>query len=575
MNKEKHIYKLPDGWIWTTIGEIGIVQSGGTPSTRNKEFWGDEVSWITPADLSGYKEKYILKGNRSITKTGLDYSSAKLLPKGTILFSSRAPIGYTVITKNELATNQGFKNLIPTKSLNSEYVYYYFKTLKSKAEEVASGTTFLELSVKKFSQLPFPLAPPKEQERIVLKIESLFSELNQAEKGLQKAKQQLDVYRHALLKSAFEGKLTEIWRKQFSSPKFLPQDIVQMDLASRKNYWIRRKEIEFEGKGKHPKTLDWQKKYPIPFSLANEDFLMPKEWGITNWSQISNWITYGFTKVMQHEKSGIPIVTAKNVIHNKISFEQVHFASVEAFNSLSEKDVPMVGDILITKDGTLGRAAIVEDDMFCINQSVAVIWLRSTIMNKQFLLYYTQTPHVQTWIKNNAKGSTIKHLSVSDFPKLEIPIPTIEEQLKIVNELESQFTLIENLEKTIKKSLNDVKIFKQSLLKKAFEGKLVNQESGDESAIILLQKIKKEKDQYLKTQKEVDKLKPKKKKQLDKKKTVLEILKESKEPISTQELWANSIHEGDIESFYSEIKEIYSKLTEFKEDTQSLISLKK
>ena len=213
MEKGKQIYKLPEGWIWSTIGDIGIVQSGGTPSTRNKEFWEGEISWITPADLSGYKGKYISKGNRSISKLGLDHSSAKLLPKGTILFSSRAPIGYTVIAKNELATNQGFKNLIPTKSLNCEYVYYYFQTLKPKAEKVASGTTFLELSATKFSQLPFPLAPLQEQERIVFKIESLFSELDQAEKGLQKAKKQLEIYRLTLLKSAFEGKLTEQCRQ--------------------------------------------------------------------------------------------------------------------------------------------------------------------------------------------------------------------------------------------------------------------------------------------------------------------------------------------------------------------------
>jgi type I restriction enzyme, S subunit len=76
MEKGKLTYKLPEGWIWTTIGEIGVVQSGGTSSTRNKELLGDEISWITPADLSGYKGKYISKGNRSISKLGLDYSSA-------------------------------------------------------------------------------------------------------------------------------------------------------------------------------------------------------------------------------------------------------------------------------------------------------------------------------------------------------------------------------------------------------------------------------------------------------------------------------------------------------------------
>ncbi|MFY4842829.1 restriction endonuclease subunit S, partial [Aliarcobacter butzleri] len=82
--------------------------------------------------------------------------------------------GYTVIAQNELTTNQGFKNLITTESLLSEYVYYYFKTLKPLAEEVASGTTFLELSAQKFSKLPFPLAPLKEQLKIVTKLNELF-----------------------------------------------------------------------------------------------------------------------------------------------------------------------------------------------------------------------------------------------------------------------------------------------------------------------------------------------------------------------------------------------------------------
>lgn len=200
--------KLPKNWILTTIGKVGIVVSGGTPSTKKSEYWeGGNISWITPADLSKYNEKNISKGKRNITQEGLDYSSAKLLPKGTVLFSSRAPIGYTVIAKNELATNQGFKNLITTKSLSSDYVYYYFKTLKKSAEEVASGTTFLELSATKFSKLPFPLAPLEEQKKIVLKIEELFSVLFEIELLLQKTRKLLINYRLSILNNAFKGKL--------------------------------------------------------------------------------------------------------------------------------------------------------------------------------------------------------------------------------------------------------------------------------------------------------------------------------------------------------------------------------
>ena len=104
---------------------------------------------------------------------------------------------------------------------------------------------------------------------------------------------------------------------------------------------------------------------------------------------------------------------------------------------------------------------------------------------------------------------------------------------------------------------------------------MIAQDNTNEPANLLLEKIRIEKSEYLKAQKELDKLKPKKKRQMDKKKTVLEILKESKEPISTQELWTNSIHEGDIESFYSEIREIFEQFDEIKESTESLLSLKK
>ncbi len=212
MNIEKNI-KLPKNWLLTTIGEIGIIVSGGTPSTQNKNYWGEEIPWITPSDLSKYTKKYISHGNRNISKEGLNNSSAKLLPKGTILFSSRAPIGYTVIAQNELTTNQGFKNLIITESLSSEYVYYYFKTLKPIAEEVASGTTFLELSAQKFSKLQFPLAPLKEQLKIVTKLNELFINIERTESDLQNTLKKLNMYKYSMLH--------EIFNKQTSDRKII------------------------------------------------------------------------------------------------------------------------------------------------------------------------------------------------------------------------------------------------------------------------------------------------------------------------------------------------------------------
>jgi len=101
--------KTPEHWEIKRLDEVGDIFSGGTPSTKDEDNWGEEIIWITPSDLTGYLAKTIHKGKKSISKLGLSMSSARLMPKGSVLFSSRAPIGYVVIAGTELCTNQGFK----------------------------------------------------------------------------------------------------------------------------------------------------------------------------------------------------------------------------------------------------------------------------------------------------------------------------------------------------------------------------------------------------------------------------------------------------------------------------------
>lgn len=207
------LWELPDSWQWTTIAGLGDVVSGGTPSTKDPSYWNGEINWITPADLSGYSNKFIMRGAKSLTNDGLENSSAKLMPAGSVHFSSRAPVGYVVISQAEISTNQGFKSLIPAQGIFNEYIYYYLKSAKHIAEERAGGTTFKELSGKAFSQLPVPIAPQNEQYRIVAKIEELFSELDKGVEYLKTSQEQLKVYCQSVLKYAFEGKLTEQWRE--------------------------------------------------------------------------------------------------------------------------------------------------------------------------------------------------------------------------------------------------------------------------------------------------------------------------------------------------------------------------
>ena len=185
------------------ISEIGSIISGATPKTSDATNYGGDIPWLTPADLSGYTNKYIERGARNISKKGYDSCSTQIMPAGSILFSSRAPIGYVAIAANPICTNQGFKSIVPNKNVDSEFLFYQLKFLKNQIADLGRGTTFKEISGKTLGSVEIVLPDLKEQKRIVNKIEELFSELDSAVETLKKTKEQLAVYRQSVLKEAF------------------------------------------------------------------------------------------------------------------------------------------------------------------------------------------------------------------------------------------------------------------------------------------------------------------------------------------------------------------------------------
>lgn len=208
-------YEVPDNWVWTRLGNITVIVGGGTPSSKIKEYFFDgNIPWITPADLSGYTNMYISNGRRNITELGLKKSSAKIVPKNTVLLSSRAPIGYVAIADNQICTNQGFKNLLPSTCFISIYMYFYLKYSKELLISKASGTTFLELSGGNASKVEFPLPPLTEQQRIVDRIESLFEKIDQAKGLIQNVIDSYENRKSAILHKAFTGELTKKWREE-------------------------------------------------------------------------------------------------------------------------------------------------------------------------------------------------------------------------------------------------------------------------------------------------------------------------------------------------------------------------
>ncbi|GAA8111813.1 restriction endonuclease subunit S [Helicobacter pylori] len=154
----------PSNWQKVRLGDIAEIIGGGTPSTQITSFWNGSINWFTPTEIG--ITKYVHKSQRTITPLGLKKSSAKLLPIGTILLTSRASIGNCAILKVVATTNQGFQSLIPLEKINNEFLYYLILTLKNKLLKLASGSTFLEVSPNKIKNLLIPLPPLNEQSAI-------------------------------------------------------------------------------------------------------------------------------------------------------------------------------------------------------------------------------------------------------------------------------------------------------------------------------------------------------------------------------------------------------------------------
>ena len=159
-------FDAPGNSVPGLISDLGEVVGGATPSTDNPEYFCDDgIAWISPKDLTGTGLKFIYRGELCITESAYNSCSTKLMPAGTVLFTSRAPVGTVAIAMNDICTNQGFKSVIPKKEIGTAFVYYFLKENKQLIESHASGTTFMEVSGNVLKSIPAIVPKPDEEQR--------------------------------------------------------------------------------------------------------------------------------------------------------------------------------------------------------------------------------------------------------------------------------------------------------------------------------------------------------------------------------------------------------------------------
>lgn len=190
------------GWTYKKLGDVAEIVGGSTPKTSNPDFWGGEHYWVTPAELGDFV--YINKTERTITDEALAKTNLTLLPVGTVLLSSRAPIGKTAITTVPMYCNQGFKNIICSKVLNNKFVYYYINRIVPKLQSLGRGVTFKEISKSIVESTTIPVPGMAEQEAIVAELD----EINEAIAALQQQVADLDTLAQSTFYDMFGDPVT-------------------------------------------------------------------------------------------------------------------------------------------------------------------------------------------------------------------------------------------------------------------------------------------------------------------------------------------------------------------------------
>ena len=382
--------KIPESWATAMMGEIFTIVGGGTPASSNKAFYTDSgkgIAWITPADLGKYKQKLIFHGSRDITQAGLNSCSARLLPPGSVLFSSRAPIGHLAIAGKPVCTNQGFKSIAKSDYIDSDFIYYQLRYLKDHVASLGSGTTFKEVSGTVMKTVKFNLPPMGEQKRIVAKIESTHEKIKVIEDSVTKAEELIEKYREALLQKAFRGELVKQDPNDEPASKLLERIRAERAQAS-------------DSKKKKKDDLPPIKPEEIPFEI-------PKSWEWVRLAELSSTITDGDHQTPKRTSSGEMMLSAKNIRDGYLSFEDVDFISQADFQKSRERCCPIPGDLLMVSVGaTIGRCAIVGDkNKFSLVRSVALI--RSVYFKPELLYWLMQTDALKKQIKESQKSDLV------------------------------------------------------------------------------------------------------------------------------------------------------------------------
>lgn len=590
MKTEDSKYNLPQGWSITTIkdlvgGKESFLKDGDWIESKDQNPSG-EVRLIQLADIGDGEFKD--KSNRYMTLTRAKELNCTFLEKGDILVARMPePLGRACIFPIE--GKEKFVTVVDVAiirtgigGVDNRLLMTFLNTpqFREKIKALQSGSTRKRISRNNLGSIEFPLPPVREQNRIASKVDSLFSELDNAVHHLKLCQKQLGIYRQALLKQAFEGKLTQEWRKENnpeSSEKLLKsiKEKRQARYEQELNDWktvVKKWEVDgsIGKRPSKPKKLKFVDKV-----IESEVSLLPpvpKEWNYTKLGNVGK-LDRGKSKHRPRNDPRLfggpyPFIQTAEVRNSKIKIREYEKTYSEF--GLEQSKLWKKGTLCITIAANIAETAFLGFDA-CFPDSV-VGFIPEDGFSDKFAFYFFEFS--KSKIAEFAPATAQKNINLNILNNLNIPFCNLKEQIEIVNYIDSVFSVIENVEVAIETCLLKSESLRQSTLKKSFEGKLVDQDPKDEASSELLKRIKIDKEKCFDEQKLQKRKLPKRTKKMSKALSIKEVLKTSDKSMLARDVWQQSEHKDDIEKFYSELKAIKASIKQVKEGTQSLLSLR-
>lgn len=425
--------KLPQGWVECELGKIFLIERGGSPRPIKNYLTDDKngINWIKIGDVQK-NSKYIYSTKEKIKPEGKKHS--RFVSDGDLILSNSMSFGRPYILRTSGCIHDGwvvFRNIY--KLAYEDFLYYILSSqnIYNEFAKVATGSTVKNLNIDRIKPIKIKIPPINEQKRIVEKIEKEFGKLDEGVEKLKLAQEQIKLYRQSVLKAAFGGSLFPL----STSKDFVLDDIAEITSSKR---------------------------------VYKDDYV----------------------------KNGVPFYRTKEIkelAHNlPISLEL--FISDDKYNEFKEKyGVPNTGDILISAVGTIGEIYVVKNSDKFYFKDGNILWLRNYKTNiDQSYLKYLLRFHVSS-IQNLTQGAAYNALTIEKLKQFKVTLPLdIDEQKQIVREIEKRFEVADEVERVITENLEKTEQLKQSILKKAFEGRLVPQDPTDQPASELLAQIQAE-----------------------------------------------------------------------------------